>query len=72
MGERDDMTCKACIHSMGKRTLHDEYVQCSVYGTTNQYICKLFENNDGTYFNGTWHCPRCGVPVSKWGVMYGL
>ena len=59
------MKCEDCIHYKSIGTLCDKYIYPE---ERNNEPCKHFENNDGTYSNGTWHCPRCGVPVSKWGL----
>jgi len=72
------MTCKDCIYY--DNTIIDfvgnsdiEYHVCkhgdywkAVKNTDKP--CKHFKNNDGTYDNGSWHCPRCGRPVPKWGL----
>lgn len=74
------MTCKDCIHFTDE-IINDKYHLCDAYktigGTDRQDAwavsstdggCKLFVYNDGTYSNGTWHCPRCGAIVSNAGL----
>ena len=68
------MTCKDCIHhhdySIGNKNICDRYDgYCFVKDSENPVeVCKDFINNDGTYENGSWHCPKCGKPVSEWGL----
>ena len=68
------MTCQDCIHISTKQVGKFDYFPIYACNKTSFYVkgiappCKYFTYNDGTYHNGSWHCPRCGVPVSKWGL----
>jgi len=58
------MTCKDCIHL--QQNTCDHYgieVDADAYR-----ICADMVSKDGTYHNGTDHCPKCGKPVSEWGL----
>lgn len=58
------MTCKDCIHL--KQNTCDHYnieVDADAYR-----ICAEMVSKDGTYHNGTDHCPKCGKPVPQWGL----
>lgn len=58
------MTCKDCIHL--KQNTCDYYgieVDADAYR-----ICADMVSKDGTYHNGTDHCPKCGKPVPQWGL----
>ena len=73
------MTCKDCIHFTNE-LVADKYHRCDAYlsiggvevdGWTvlpENDTCKLFECDDETYHDGTYHCPRCGKPVDVWGL----
>lgn len=71
------MTCKDCIHFGKEMNIDDKtYHLCTDSGDLilegeedeDCEMCLFFQNNDGTYHNGTWHCPRCGKEVSVWGL----
>jgi len=72
------MTCEDCIHFTNKKVENmgdTDLVFCDAFDKdsvtrASQWAneCKSFENNDGTYSNGTWHCPRCGAIVSNAGL----
>lgn len=38
------------------------------YPSPDCEICDMFEDTDGTYHNGTYHCGRCGRPTNAWGL----
>ena len=72
-------TCKNCIHF--NKDIHPKpewigYNKCEKhtadgfqeYVGKDAEICEDYEDKDGLYSNGTWHCPRCGKAVSEWGL----
>ena len=72
------MTCKDCIYFTTEH-LKPEWVganRCDKhtadgyqeYVSEDSEVCEDFEDKEGTYHNGTEHCPRCGRPVPKWGL----
>ena len=73
------MTCKDCTYFNSTEHLKPEWIgsnRCDKH-TTDGYqeyvgkdseICADFTSKDGTYHNGTDHCPKCGKPVSEWGL----
>lgn len=61
------MTCQDCIHYKSIGTLCDKYIYPE---QRNNEPCDFFINNDGTYENGSWHCPRCGKIVEVAGLCY--
>lgn len=64
-GESEQMTCKDCIYYKSIGTLCDKYIYPE---ERNNEPCKHFKNNDGTYHDGSWHCPRCGAIVGSAGL----
>ena len=69
------MTCKDCNYY---KPINDNEGKCNspidaYYGFDTTVVgdlgkCEYFVSKDGTYHNGTEHCPRCGRPVPKWGL----
>lgn len=60
------MTCKDCIHLQPNTEHCNEY---DIEVDVNPYrICAEMVSKDGTYHNGTDHCPKCGKPVPQWGL----
>ena len=58
------MTCKDCIHLQQNTCDHYNIeVDADAYR-----ICADMVSKDGTYYNGTDHCPKCGKPVPQWGL----
>ena len=71
------MTCKDCIHYDNKiqeKTGIVEYHLCTEKEPKWKFVkntdkpCKQFVSKDGTYHDGTYHCPKCGKAVDKWGL----
>lgn len=73
------MTCKDCIYFNSTEHPKPEwtgYNRCDKhqangyqeYVGKDSEVCKDFEDKDGLYSDGTWHCPRCGKAVSEWGL----
>lgn len=71
------MTCKDCIHLTDEKNTQFpdmENLQKCIVAKVDVWVepscepCELFVSKDGTYHNGTEHCPRCGRPVPKWGL----
>ena len=57
------MTCQDCIHYTNNK--------CEVWERPNPRImCDHFDNNDGSYHDGAWHCHRCGKIVEVAGLCY--
>ena len=57
------MTCQDCIHCTNNK--------CEVWERPNPRImCDHFDNNDGSYHDGHWHCHRCGKVVEVAGLCY--
>lgn len=57
------MTCQDCIHYTNNK--------CEVWERPNPRImCDHFDNNDGSYYDGHWHCHRCGKVVEVAGLCY--
>ena len=69
------MTCKDCKYY---KPINDKEGKCNspmdaYYGFDTTVVgdlgkCDYFISKDGTYHNGTEHCPRCGKAVDKWGL----
>jgi hypothetical protein len=60
------MTCKDCIHLQPNTEHCNEY---DIEVDVKPYrICAEMVSKDGTYHNGTDHCPKCGKPVPQWGL----
>ena len=73
------MTCQDCKYFNPNIRIKPEWVNQGLCEKrlTNGYaeypsfdceICDMFEDKDGTYHDGTEHCPRCGKAVSEWGL----
>lgn len=57
------MTCQGCIHDTNNK--------CEVWEIPNpRIICDHFDNNDGSYHDGHWHCHRCGKIIEVAGLCY--
>ena len=57
------MTCQDCIHCTNNK--------CEVWERPNPRImCDHFDNNDGSFYDGHWHCHRCGKIVEVAGLCY--
>ena len=61
------MTCQDCIHYKSIGTLCDKYIYPE---QRNNEPCDHFDNNDGSYYDGHWHCHRCGKIVEVAGLCY--
>lgn len=58
------MTCKDCIHLQQNTCEHYNIeVDADAYR-----ICAEMVSKDGTFHDNTEHCPKCGKPVSEWGL----
>ena len=67
------MTCKDCIHYNSINATEgrcDKMTYLGIVDVVNAEYksCKEYEDKDGLYSDGTWHCPRCGKAVSEWGL----
>ena len=70
------MTCQDCIHftnnTIGELHRcdyeHEHIALMHVKG--DKEICDHFDNNDGSYHDGAWHCHRCGKIVEVAGLCY--
>ena len=73
------MTCKDCAYFNSTEHLKPEWIgsnRCDKH-TADGYqeyvgedseVCEDFVSKDGTYHNGTDHCPKCGKPVPQCGL----
>lgn len=73
------MTCKDCIHydnkiqeTVGRVEFHicsfpDKLIEWKWVKNIDK-PCDEFVSKDGTFYEGTEHCPKCGKPVDKWGL----
>ncbi len=67
------MKCNDCIHYNSISDTEGRCLKMTYSGIidivdADSKVCPECVSKDGTYHNGTEHCPRCGKAVSEWGL----